>query len=65
MNTSPQITTVDETIRIPIWRSDSAVKRSTRPLRVSRTISPLNLMISPASVIQPPPICPAGAGAGC
>ena len=30
MNTSPQITSVEETIRIPAWRSASPKNRSTR-----------------------------------
>ena len=47
MNTSPQMTSVEETIRMPDWRSASPKKRSTRRPHTSRTTLPVNPAISP------------------
>src|SRR5215210_4029015 len=47
MKTSPQITIVEETIRIPAWRSASPKKRKTRSEKTSPRIRPANLAISP------------------
>src|SRR5437764_3428349 len=53
MNTRPQITSVEETIRIPDWRSASPKNFSTRRVSTSRTIREVNLTISPNDSIQP------------
>src|SRR4051812_16646009 len=62
MNTRPQITIVEEMIRIPAWRSASPKKRSTPPLHTSRNIRAPNFPISPndethsrGTASQPPP----------
>ena len=47
MNTSPQITSVEPTIRMPAWRSASPKKRSTRRPHTSRTTLPVKRAISP------------------
>ena len=49
MNTSPQMTVVEPTIRIPAWRSDSPKKRNTRRLHTSRTTVPVKRPISPVA----------------
>ena len=41
MNTSPQITSVEETIRMPDWRSASPKKRNTCRPHTSRTTLPV------------------------
>ena len=53
MNTRPQITSVEETIRIPAWRSASPKNRNTRSRSTSPTIREVNLTISPNDSIQP------------
>src|SRR5438270_5358494 len=53
MNTRPQITSVEETIRIPDWRSASPKNFSTRRVSTSRTIRAVNLTRSPNDSIQP------------
>src|SRR5450755_2460406 len=53
MNTRPQITSVEETIRIPAWRSVSPKNRSTRSVSTSRTICEPNLTISPNASSHP------------
>ena len=53
MNTRPQITSVEETIRIPDWRSASPKNRNTRRRNTSPTIREVNLTISPNDSIQP------------
>src|SRR5690348_1393584 len=52
-NTSPQITSVEEPMRIPAWRSASPKNFITRNVATSRTMVPPNLMISPKASIQP------------
>src|SRR5271165_1914289 len=47
MNTRPQMTRVEETIRIPAWRSASPKKRNTRSLAISPTTLALNDTIEP------------------
>src|ERR1700737_4845535 len=53
MNTSPQITRVDEMMRMPACRSVSPKNRIARPRRTSLMILPVNLKVSPADSIQP------------
>ena len=53
MNTSPQITSVEETIRIPAWRRASPANRNTRRLNTSRTHAAANLTIRPALTSHP------------
>ncbi len=52
MNTRPQITIVDETIRIPACRSVSPKKRMTRSEKTSARMRPANFAISPNEAIQ-------------
>src|SRR4051812_45697848 len=52
MKTRPQITIVEETIRIPAWRSVSPKKRMTRSEKTSPRIRPANFAISPNEAIQ-------------
>src|SRR3954470_2594770 len=52
MKTRPQITSVDERIRIPDWRSASPKKRKTRRPKTWARTFPQNLAISPKLVIQ-------------
>ena len=47
MNISAQMISVEETIRIPDWRSASPKKRNTRSPHTSRTMLPVNPAISP------------------
>ena len=49
MNTSPQITPVEPTIRMPAWRSDSPKNLNTRRPHTSRSTSPIKPPISPVS----------------
>ena len=53
MNTRPQITSVEPTIRIPAWRSASPKNLNTRSRKISPTTRALNLTISPKLSIQP------------
>src|SRR5579884_3321256 len=53
MNTSPQITSVEETIRIPAWRNASPKNRNTRSRNTSPTIREVNLTISPNDSTHP------------
>ena len=53
MNTRPQITSVEETIRIPDWRSASPKNFRTFRRSTSPTIFEVNLTISPNDSIQP------------
>ena len=52
MNTSPQMTSVEPTIRMPAWRSASPKKRSTRNPHTSRTMLPAKPAISPVAAIH-------------
>src|SRR5438445_5950447 len=52
MNTNPQMTSVEETIRMPDWRSASPKKRNTRRPHTSRTTLPVNPAISPVAAIH-------------
>ena len=52
MNTSPQMTAVEDTIRMPAWRSDSPKKRKTRRPHTSRTTLPVKPAISPVEAIH-------------
>src|SRR3954466_3187216 len=52
MKIRPQITIVEERIRIPAWRSASPKKRSTLSENTSPTIFEQNLTISPADETQ-------------
>src|SRR3954469_23037657 len=52
MNTSPQMTSVEERIRMPDWRSASPKKRKTRRPKTWPTTLPQNLAISPKLAIQ-------------
>src|SRR5580700_11871115 len=47
MNISDQMISVEETIRIPDWRSASPKKRNTRSPHTSRMTLPVNPAISP------------------
>ncbi len=47
-NTSPQMTTVEETISTPAWRSVSPKKRNTRSPYTSPTTRAMNPPMSPA-----------------
>ena len=47
MKTRPQMTSVEERIRIPAWRSASPKKRKTRSEKTSPRIRPANFAISP------------------
>src|ERR1022692_1805385 len=53
MNTRPQITSVEEMIRMPAWRSASPKKRNTLRRSTSPTMREPNLTISPNDSIQP------------
>ena len=53
MKTSPQITSVDPTIRIPAWRSDSPKNLNTRSPKISRKTCAMNFASSPKVSIQP------------
>src|SRR5947209_11696950 len=53
MNTSPQITSVEPTIRIPAWRSASPKNLNTRSPKISRNTCATNLTISPNASTQP------------
>src|SRR5436190_23960698 len=52
MNTRPQITRVEDKIRIPDWRSASPKNRSTRPPHTSRRTRTPNLVIPPRFASQ-------------
>src|SRR5215212_5413197 len=52
MKTRPQITSVEERIRIPDWRSASPKKRKTRRPKTWPTTLPQNFAISPKLAIQ-------------
>src|SRR5437588_5942953 len=53
MNTSPQITRVEPTIKIPAWRSASPKNLKTRRPQTSASTCPTNLTSSPKVSIQP------------
>src|SRR3954454_77296 len=52
MKIRPQMTIVEERIRMPAWRSVSPKKRRTRSEKTSATIREQNLTISPNEAIQ-------------
>ncbi len=52
MNISDQMISVEETIKIPAWRSDSPKNRNTRSPQTSRTMFPVNPAISPVAAIH-------------
>ena len=52
MKIRPQITSVEERISMPAWRSASPKKRKTRSVKTSPTIRAQNLTISPNDAIQ-------------
>ncbi len=49
MNISAQMISVEQTIRIPHWRSASPKKRNTRSPQTSRTMFPVKRPISPVA----------------
>src|SRR5581483_3881462 len=53
MNTSPQMTSVEPSTRIPAWRSVSPKNFNTRRRKTSPTTLALNCTISPNDSIQP------------
>src|SRR5579859_1751113 len=53
MNTSPQMTSVEPTIRIPAWRRASPKNLKTRSPKISRRTWPMNLTSSPKLSTQP------------
>src|SRR5947209_19225735 len=53
MKTRPQMTSVEETMRMPDWRSASPKNLSTRRRSTSPTTFEVNLTISPNDSIQP------------
>src|SRR5690242_8272804 len=52
MNISAQMISVEDTIRIPDWRSASPKKRNTRRPYTSRMTLPVNPAISPVEAIH-------------
>ena len=52
MNTRPQITIVEDKIRIPAWRNASPKNRNTRAPYTSRNTRPQNFAISPKLATQ-------------
>src|SRR5437763_13506645 len=53
MNTSPQITNVEPTIKIPAWRNASPKNLNTRRPKISRNTCAMNLTNSPKFSTQP------------
>ena len=52
MKIRPQMTIVEDRIRMPAWRSASPKKRSTLSVKTSPTMREQNLTISPNDAIQ-------------